>query len=386
MIDIFIPTKASIKMRTICFPILVTTLLSLQGCRSDRSEPTPKNALLPDRLVVFSESVFGQAGDAKPETITSLEAFNDSVIHKALDGKLVLHEAILSHKGLPGSAVMPVKSLYEALDIDKENASADVDKAVSTCVKEITSGLFIEEWNMDADRFLFWKKVIAYQPVRHVPRYYEDPSTHMTQPSGDTSRILLFSVLTDPPEEPALVKSSGKGLKLLAENIRCRIDLFNRPYYEYLYTEENEVSETAVEQWASYNFNFYKYFDREKLINIILDKVTSGSVKAWDPGDQTKVLSLHEVYANLRADSIFLPDDDRTGSKSAPKLKEIYIPRENINSLIFIEDWYYNASSMGIIKIVRGVIPILYNPVYDAESTCTGTEKIPVFLVWFNRD
>jgi len=41
---------------------------------------------------------------------------------------------------------------------------------------------------------------------------------------------------------------------------------------------------------------------------------------------------------------------------------------------------------MGIVNIVKGIIPVLHNAVYDNGSNLAGTEKIPIFLVWFNND
>jgi hypothetical protein len=373
-------------MRTTIIIVIVAVLFLSPGCTGDKPGQVQPNALLPGRLVVFSESEFGIQGIAETGIMSRLDTYNESVIRKALANELVIHQVILSHRDLTGIRPMTVENLKECLGIIGSPDTGTVDKAIATCVKEITSGLFVEEWLMDEDRFVLQKKVIAYQPVRHFPKFFEDPATLMSQPTGDTAMIPLFSIVTDPPEEPARIKNGENGSRLLAENIRYEVGLFNRPYYEYLYTDENEIPETEVEQWANYNFNFYKHLDREKLLDIILDKVISGSVKAYDFFEQEKELDLQKIYTRLQADSIFEPVRDTVTGEVNLNLIEISVRTGEINSLIFIEDWYYLEETMGIIKIVRGVIPVMHLTLYDINSYPAGTKKVPAFLVWFNND
>jgi hypothetical protein len=372
-------------MRTWYFPVLAAVVLILQSCTGDRSETVKKNDLLPDRMVVFTESKLGHTGDTSADVPGKLAAYNESVIRKALAGELTLHEPILSHRGLLGTAPLSPESLHANLGMTTGVSPATVDSIIRAFISEITSGLFIEEWVMDKDRFQFRKQVIAYQPVRHIPVYIDNPVTSLPEPTGDTTLFLLFSLMMDKSEEPALMKNGMDGLVLLAENIRYGIDLYNRPYYEYLYTDENLVSERDVEGWASYNFIFYKYFDRELFLDIILEKVTSGDIKAYNANDPSESLSRKDIYASV-ADTIWTPVRDTLTGNIRMELEEVNFPTENINSIIFIEDWYYSKAGMGIVKIVKGIIPVLHNAVYDNGSNLAGTEKIPIFLVWFNND
>jgi len=69
------------------------------------------------------------------------------------------------------------------------------------------------------------------------------------------------------------------------------------------------------------------------------------------------------------------------------EFREVYVPVEDINSVIFVEDWYYNETSMAIIKVVRAIIPVLHH-VSNEWGIPEGEKikRIPVFAVQLGQE
>jgi len=206
-------------------------------------------------------------------------------------------------------------------------------------LKEIKSLYFEEEWSMDtSEPFVFEKNIISWCPVR----YYTT--------ENKTFKSLIFKI------------SKGNPAQILAKNIIYEVDL------------------TDILQTGN-----LKNLNVSKLVSLIYNKAISGKAKLYDPMNVDKELSVTQVRQTLgeRTDTVYV-DDPETGESVQKIVKTIINPKE-IESLVFVEDWYYDSKTFAIKKVVKGIAPVRhYYKMEDKMKTIpfvifTGNEKINIF-------
>jgi len=367
-------------MKTYSFHALILIALLLAGCTKE-PVPTEKNALLPDRLIVFSPVPFSDHIFEQPTDFQSISDYNSTLLSKALAGELTVHNTIAYHSDLGKVMEMSMENLINNLDL-ADSDSNYYPTETERHVREILSGFFVEEWFFNEVEFEFTKSVIQYQPTWHKPYFYDIRSSHEDTPS-DTMRILLFGVHTDPPVKPSSVSGNGEYISLV-KDFRYELELYNQSFEQVIFSYDEPLIDE--DQWTYSNFMYFKDFDRDRFTELIFDKVMSGQVPAYDPKDLITVMDIPAINSSMLADSIFETYRNEEGA-IVTEFREVYLSVENINSVIFVEDWYYNKTSMAIVKVVRAIIPVLHH-VSNEWGIPEGKQikRIPVFAVLVGQD
>jgi len=180
-------------------------------------------------------------------------------------------------------------------------------------LNEIKGILFNETWNLDtANKLNFTKTVLSWLPIR----FYQNDS--------ECLKKLVFKI-----------KSINNTPNLLAKNV----------IYEF------NLSDTV-------NPEFVEKINRNRLIEILNKFVLSKKIKVFDPFNINKELTLNELKAKLGTTTDTLIIEDPITFKVNKQVEKKEINLYEFESLIFIEDWYYNSTTFSINKVVKGIAPV----------------------------
>lgn len=204
--------------------------------------------------------------------------------------------------------------------------------------EEINQIFFKENWMLEKDAFKLKKNVTGYGIVREFERQYGEEIK--------TVKKILFELYFDNSEDEI------KDKELLAENIK----------YEF-----------SLE-----NFEYVKNLDHEKFMRILIDKIDSGDVKAYDFYDNSKQISFKEIKTSMGLTNDTIMIEDPQTFELIPRIIEHELTPDLFGSYIFIENWYIDRSNYKIIKEVKGIAPVYFFYRDDNELS----KKIP-FVVWF---
>jgi hypothetical protein len=241
---------------------------------------------------------------------------------------------------------------------------------------EVSGLFFFESWWLDAKDLRFYKDVIAYQPIREYQAFSQD-----NPESTEMLKRLVFMVVPELPIEPPKKKKYRlKNFKSLRLNHTYEMNLYNRSYDKYIFREELQtgVRKQEFEEWQYHHFDFYKYFDRENFLIQIIKGILEGKLTVCHPGTERNVMD--------RAEFIKLLHDIPEGAEYAPQktITPEQYPLDELNSMVFQEDWYVNQDNLQIYKDVKQLTINRHNRVYDnyTEEFIRET-KDPLFTVWF---
>jgi hypothetical protein len=242
--------------------------------------------------------------------------------------------------------------------------------------KEISGLFFFESWWLDAKDYRFYKDVIAYQPIRSYQTLSkENPET------TETLKRLVFMVV---PELPTVAsqktKYRSKDFEVLRLNHTYEFKLYNRSYDQYIFREELQtgVGRQEFEEWQYHHFDFYKYFDRDMLLEQIIKGILEDKLTVCHPGTERKLMPKAELI-NLLHDIPAEADYDPP-STIAPE----QYPLDELNSLVFHEDWYVNPDNLQIYKDVKQITVNRHKRQYDNYTGEFIRESVnPLFTVWF---
>jgi hypothetical protein len=179
-------------------------------------------------------------------------------------------------------------------------------------LSEIKSFFFKEEWFLDTtEPFLFEKKVSCWYPVR----FYQTENTNKMK--------LIFKA------------TGGNPTELLAKNV----------IYEF------NLEDTINPEFTA-NLNMIK------LSTLLVNKVLNGKTKGYDPIDTNHVFTHEQILSRMGAtkDTVYV-EDVNTGEQSL-KIIAVAPMFEQITSLIFVEDWYYDLKTFAIKKVIKGIGPV----------------------------
>lgn len=251
-----------------------------------------------------------------------------------------------------------------AFSIGDNNQITSVPVYTQPDYSEISGLFFFEKWYLNTEKGFLNKDVIAYFPIRD---YWDEYALE----SGQLVKLkrLLFMVNQDssnPETTKSLKRRLKKGYQPLYSGITSSLNLYNRPYYEYMHRDElkHGASEEEVSEWEYHTFDFYKDFYPEEFLKTIIGLTLDGRFKAEDPDIPGKFLNNEEIMEKIREDS------------------EDEINYSNLNSVVFNEDWYFNPSSLRIIKKVNSITLIKHLYQYDEYTgDLLRILKIPLFKV-----
>lgn len=195
-----------------------------------------------------------------------------------------------------------------------ENVRADRSK--------ISRILFDESWYFDELNFSMTKHVQAYSPVKV---YYREEDTLQK----DIIKKLLFWV-KDSSGNP-----DDSQLQLLQKDVTYEFSFYTPT--SHLWLENLSIGRFA---------------------EILIDNVIDGKAPAYDFFETGDPIDVKEARRRLgeTVDYYFVPRENSDVMDTVEVKGEIY--RDEIRSVIFVEDWYVNPSSMQIVKKVKKIAPV----------------------------
>ncbi len=241
---------------------------------------------------------------------------------------------------------------------------------------EINGLFFFESWWLDAKSYRFLKDVIAYQPIR------EYQALSRTDPEKtETLKRLVFMVIPEiPVRAPEKKKYKWKDFQLLRKDHQYEVKLYNKSYDKYIFREELQtgVSIPEYEEWQYHHFDFYKYFDRDRFLEQIINGILDGKLTVCHPGIEKNVMNKME-FISLLHDIPAEADYDPPSTISPEQY-----PLNELNSLVFYEDWYINPINLQIYKDVKKLTINRHKRQFDNYTGEFIREFVnPLFTVWF---
>ena len=241
---------------------------------------------------------------------------------------------------------------------------------------EISGLFFFESWWLDEKSYRFYKDVIAYQPIR------EYQAMSRTNPeSTETMKRLVFMVIPEfPVPSPRKIKYKRRDYVILRPDHQYVVPLYNRSYDQYIFREELQtgVGKKEYEEWQYHHFDFYKYFDRDRFLEKIITGVLAGKLNACHPGTDQKPMNQAELIHLLHN----IPEEADYDPPASISPEQY--PLNELNSVVFQENWYLNPVSLQVYKEVIQLTVNRHNRQYDNYTGEFIRESVdPLFTVCF---
>jgi ankyrin repeat protein len=372
-----------------------------QSIRDQKKKKVKKNALLPDRqifydIVPFSEDYYSfEDNSVYSQFYNNLEIQTENIgqydirkdfVNKSVNGSLSSFEEYAPNISDLEKENMFFKSYTKEEITERLGGGEDeiymIDEYTGEALGyliyeepdpyELEGMVFYDNWYFDKANFEFKKDVTAYGFIR---KYYIDEDWDYAEPRFKICSYIPYDL-------------SAKEKKKL----RKKSSLFKRVKYECLLNNRETYFIDPMNEYF-YNFNpssyekeespYWTKHAKEIIIDEILQKVLSEQIDAYDYHSGEKI-EVNDIYHRLGAipDSIYLED---------PETWELYleivqrdIQTDEIQSLIFIEDWYVDPESMYISKEIIGIAPVRrYYEMTDIEGY--ELNKTIPFVIYFNE-
>ena len=246
--------------------------------------------------------------------------------------------------------------------IDENNQITTVPIYTSPDYSDISGLFFFESWYLNPDKGFLNKELIAYFPIYE---YWDENALE----KGEQVKLkrLIFMVYQGKKDQKKIKKSKGTkypGYIQLYRGVESELNLYNRPYSYYLHRDQLEygASDEEYNEWEYHTFDFYRDFNAEKFLKTIIDFTLDGKFKAEDPVIEGKILSVQEILEKVSKNQKYNYD--------------------NLNSVVFNEDWYFNPGSLYILKKVNSITIFKHEYQYDEYTgDFLRVIKTPLFIV-----
>jgi hypothetical protein len=285
-------------------------------------------------------------------------------------------------KSLPIDTSQILRYMHAGWDttysIDENNQITAVPVYTSPDYSDISGLFFFESWYVNPDKGFLNKEVIAYFPIYE---YWDEYALE----KGEQVKLkrLIFMVFQGKKDQKKIKKSmSGTtypGCILLYRGLDSELNLYNRPYSFYLHRDQIEygASDEEYNEWEYHTFDFYRDFNAEVFLKTIISLTLDGKFKAEDPVIQGKNLTEQEILEKVSGNQE--PNYKETGQH---QLKTDLIRYDNLNSVVFNEDWYFNPGSLCIMKKVNSITIFKHEYQYDEYTgDFLRVLKTPLFIV-----
>lgn len=306
----------------ICFSI---ALVAIYSCNNNETEQKRKsqssefhNHLLPTSTSIRYEH--------------SLEVPQEYFFFKGFGGKSFLENLIT--QSVKGSVV----ASYPFTTV--EYTPEEVKERIQSVKHEITNMIFEEDWQIDTARFEMTKHVRSYTLVREYVR-------KSAAFGEDTVKSIIATF-----NAPQTIDVPFEDLTLLARDVAYEVPLTN---------EENS-------DWV-------ENMPRKRAMQIILDKLLNGEqAYSFYRRDTLRQLSLDAVKLNLGEETNYEIMYDESSDITDTVAIQRSIDINEFVGFVFIEDWYYDKSTMRIYKDVKAIAPVrqyekLLNEGYEIVRT-----------------
>ncbi len=223
-------------------------------------------------------------------------------------------------------------------------------------INEISGIFFMENWLVNLEEQLFHKEILAYLPIRD---YYV---LNRDELNMEKQRRLIFMVSPGRSINEDGNKVNKSKYILVNDDISYEIGLYNKPYSDYLYRNEQQsgIDQEEYEEWEYHHFDFYKFFNRKLFLDVLLAAILDGKLPAYK-ADQ---------------DSLLLSPDQIEELES--------VKHDEINSIIFYEDWYLDQGSLAMEKVVNRLVLVRHIRDYDDYTKeYIRTRKVPLLMIRF---
>ncbi|MCF6366168.1 MAG: ankyrin repeat domain-containing protein [Bacteroidales bacterium] len=260
--------------------------------------------------------------------------------------------------------------LYNTIDILKNigiyndtiyETNLETDKNIEKIVKREgygTDSVSVihshEKWNFNKENFTFNKEIFAYSPGI---RFYRDDDIYFDEPKYK----LIGYILNNQSNKPI-----------------NKMSLFKKVKYEF-WTENPmqkeipvipEIEKNRPLFWSSYNQSTFK--------EVIFNSAVKGEINAYNFYSGKK-LSSDDLMQNLNLPAYIIEDVDPETGDFIKKTVQDKINPKDINSFIFIENWYVDEKNLSMKKEVVGIAPVIY------YSENNKYKKIIPFVVYFDE-
>jgi len=225
-------------------------------------------------------------------------------------------------------------------------------------IREISGIFFMENWLLNLEEQLFHKEILAYLPIRDYFILSEDEQ-HM-----EKQRRLLFMISPARSTGEDSRKVNAADFTLVRDNISYELELYNKAYSDYIYRNENQtgINQAEYEKWEYHHFDFYKFFNRKLFLDVLLTAILNGESLAYQVNKSSEFLSPDQM------------DELRT------------IKPDEINSIIFYEDWYLHPGSLAMEKVVNSIVLVRHIRDFDDYTKeYIRTRKVPLLMIRFKQ-
>lgn len=377
--------------------LLFPGILAANICFSQQTGFSPDNLLLPQKLIVSElvgfDTLYLQTGTVDGPAMADKPFFEISGQIKILQ---MLAEGVLSNKikaydAQTYNAFFPY-SIYEkdsmlsseeirerlgertdtVITQDENGNEVKLQIKYDMVLEELTSVNFIEEWIFKANPPSFDKNVIAWEPVR---RYSFGDSEMEEFRHSKTFRVY----------NPEVNGSTNPNVKLAAQikyeyffnlgNIFLMDDFSSagKGYNEKLYINMDLGLVTGNE-----NAPFFTTFSQKMFVKSLIDIALSEKVTVREYYSQ-QVLTIQQVEQKIvRDEEISVLDME--GNAVVKTVKQNI--KDDIMSVVFIEDWFFDAQSLRMEKKVSGIAPVRYYLDYKSSEDPLWMREI-LFVVNF---
>lgn len=331
----------------VCFASALITLFSCSSKQQPVQTAAIANDLLPNKVVIKYEHNLAVAEDAEKIKGIDYVQFIENLTGKMKTGDVVARDP------------SDISKDFQKKDVDylfapRQDTLLSIDEQTFDTVPAVKEYRFqpetiqrlvmSEDWLFNAETFSMKKQVLAYAPIK-ISKKEIAPNSY------DIQKRLLFWIKKADTE---------KDKQLIASNVTYEFDLYNMTNPSWL----ESLSVT-------------------RFVNILLNSVLEGNVKAYDFFASEKIeLSTDIVRENLGAtvDNYFVEDANQQVIDTVQVVGNIY--PDEIRSVIFVEDWYVDADMM-LHKVVKRIAPVRHYYLLNDLAEDEIVKKIP-FVVDLN--
>jgi len=286
-----------------------------------------------------------------PDKFSTLDinAFVNTFVDNCLEKEYPIYDPFDFSKKLPKNEILNCMGtrVDTLIDINEKTLDTVVTIKENSFNKKELTRLFMEEkWSFNKESFTMTKEVTKYAPIRV---YMKD------KPGVQKELVKNLMFWVKPNKEDRGDKT------LIVENYAYEFDLYNASHPDWM--QNLSVS---------------------RFVNIILDKVLSGDVKAREfdfLSNNNKVLSVSEAKERLGATiENYFTENEKTGEIDTVQVIGNIYPDE-IRGVVFIEDWYIDYTNLELTKKVKRIIPIRkYDRVDEATGEIDEVKTIPFYV------